>query len=376
MKRASETVLQFLVAAKKARTTTTKLQLPLGLTLTVLAYNDSKTTWCMWMRTCRRNLIIGMSRPAYVSTKFDICPLGPRLFTAVAEHQFDFQRVLQLQGMLTTHQMHQNISVKMVDLSLFTALTHLDVSLLDPIADLSAIGDLTGLTQLSLRTSSLDPTLFTDFSWMCTLTQVCRLKMAGFPAGTDLGCCVLLDSLEKLELDNVAWDPSIWPTLTHLTELTLTNIYGNPSLLDNLDALACLDLDELNLSQIRGITELPVLTELSFLKRLSITHLPDLSFSNCPAMFTLPRLTWLQIIGNTNRSYPMPRLTLTSSLRVIRILGVDLCDLLAFTELPVLEELVIVCPFTSAFPDIEIPLRNEWVSPQLTKVSITRSCAW
>lgn len=219
------------------------------------------------------------------------------------------------------------------------ALTQLDLS--GPaVSDLSALGGLTQLTQLSL---DLRGTAVSDLSALAGLTQLTELSLT--LSGTsisDLSSLASLTNLTRLSLILIVVpisDLNALARLTQLTQLSLTLIATSISDLNVLAGLSQLTQLFLDVSS-TSVNDLSPLARLTQLKQLSVI-LSRTSVSDLSPLAQLTQLTQLSItLGGTIVSDlgPLAKLTQLTQLS-LNLFGAPVRDLNALAKLTQLKQL-------------------------------------
>ena len=379
MKRVSDTTISQQPIAKRCKRETAHLQLSPELTVTMLGSNNCLHVWYLWIRTCRRNHDLALTRPARAHLMY---PIDSHVATAIYSDKLERRHISQMRGTWVTPPDMFLIA------EAFRSLTYLDLTTKwDP----TAISLMSNLTQLSLTSYVPGPRL--DLRWLGSLTRLRRLKLAYLPVDTILNAITRITSLEHLELEYVRWDPSIWSSLTGLTTLSLAQI-EYPDDQKSITSLNCLEnLVELTLdigvndSNISTLPDFACFPNLQFLELNNFDVLSSLAgldqcidlrtlrMYNCHAIITdfhllstLPRLTKIELreVGHLQN---FPHLVFPPAIRNILIIGMDIYDLAIFADLPCLESLVLLLP-TSPYHMSQPP--TVWASPRLTDPEIVR----
>lgn len=376
-------------SSKRRKKETRHLELSPELVVSVLESNDCLHIWHRWLRTCHRNQDVAMTPPVRANTTY---PISHGVSSAVLAGKLDPMLVAQMRGMVVIPSPHRD------PLASFTAVSNLDLRLLDlgqspGQRGLSALAAMPCLTRLSFEVSLFSP--ITNLSWLGALTRLKCLRLSDLLPGSDLAAIKSLDSLETLELQNVEWDPSLWPTLTGLTMLSLDNMEHRDNAIispNSLDAIGCLvNLDRLTLGGLdMNIRELSVLACFPKLQHLEIrnfnslsslsglaqcTNLRTIVMHDCPTIITdfhvvaaPPHLTSMYI-EKVGHPLDLSHLALPPTLVDITFSTIDIFDLSIFADLPCLETLQLWLPTTPHHMS-QPPI--VWASSRLTKIDIRR----
>ena len=365
------------------------LQLSLELTVTILGFNNCLHIWHQWIRTCRRNHDLAMTRPARANIMY---PIDAQVSTAIRSGKLDERQISQIRGKWKTFADTHLITAA------FRSITYLDLRFTDPSVtpgtSLHVISSLQSLTRLSLKANVQGPSI--DLCWLGSLTQLQRLNLSSFPSGSDYSSVTRIVSLEHLELKRMTWDPTIWQSLTGLAALSLKELKypDNFGRRDSLTALMCLvNLVQLTVilgtlhSNIRTLPNFHCFPDLQYLKLSRFGVLSSLAgLDQCPnirtlvmrdnptkitdyhILCTLPRLTTLCLLG-VGHPRNFSHLVLPPTLKKIRFVAMDIYDLAIFADLPCLEALDLYLP---AKPYHMSQPPTVWASSRLNDLAIVR----
>ncbi len=158
-------------------------------------------------------------------------------------------------------------------------------------ADYSRIGELTGLKELEITTTTHEKDVgipLTDIDWIASLHRLRSLTLC-YNEISDIRALAELDALEEL---NLAWNKLEDNDLRWLSGLNLQKLYlyGNSYLKDVSELASIRSLELLHLGGCRKITRIDSLADLPYLKELDVSYCPLkdlLCFSDFKALKTL-----------------------------------------------------------------------------------------